>query len=613
MNQFIKAKTPKITDVSTGILQLGIILLGLYTLSLYNYLLFHSLTEVFTVIISLAIFLIVWNSRQFIQNNYFIIIGISFGIIGFLDLFHAFIYKGTSIVTIGGNSNQATQLWIASRYLTSLSFFIAAFFIRKKISAKIVLTLNLLVLAAIFLSIFYFHNFPLCYIEGTGLTPFKKVSEYIISLIFLADLILLHIRRRDFDKKVYNLLSLVLVIMIVAELMFTLYVGVYDHFNLIGHLLRILAVYFSYIAIVEYSLKRPFRLIFKNLKDSETALDKEKTKLTHILDAMDDGVSMVTADYNILYVNPSLIKQFGPLNEKKCYQYFHNRSEPCSWCKNSEIFQGETVRWEWHFDKINKTFELIDNPVEGPNGVFAKLELFHDISERKEIEKAKDEFLSLASHQLRTPLASISLSSELLLRGVSGQVQPEQKEYLQEIYNSTKKMAALVNNLLNVSRIQMNTFEINYEPIDINGQIMMMVNEIMPQIREKQITLNTLLDNNIPAIQSDSNAFHIVIDNLLSNALRYTNTQGKITIFTKKINNYAVVKIQDTGCGIPADQQDKVFSKSFRATNAIKACADGTGLGLYMVKVILDKLGYFIKFSSTENKGTTFTLEIPIK
>lgn len=607
------SKKMGLTGLYDGILQLTAGLLALYIISFYNYVLFHSLAETATVTISVAIFFVVWNARKFMQNNYLLVIGIAFGAISVLDLIHAFAYKGVSIIETGGNSNIATQLWIASRYIASTTFLIAPFFMEKIIKGKSLLSVYLIIVAALLLSIFFWKNFPPAFIEGKGLTQFKIYSEYFISLIFLAAMFSLYQIRKSFDSRVYHLLNLVLLANIASELMFTLYVSVYDKANMIGHLLRLVSVYLSYLAILEYSLKRPYRSMFKTLKESEQKLKFEQSKLNNILGSMGDGVIMIDKDYRILYANHSLVREFGYYSgTKKCYEYLHGQDQPCDWCKNKEVFQGFPVRWECFFQFRNKTYEIIETPMETEDGEPAKLELFHDITERKELEKSKDEFISLASHQLRTPLASLSLSSELLLRGTAGPVDGNQRGYLEEINQSTKKMTALVNNLLNVSRLELGTFPINQEPVNINALLLDIVREIAPQVKEKKIRLETKLMDTVPIIQSDSNVIHILLENILSNSLRYTPTEGRISLKTYIQNSGITIEISDSGCGIPKEQQSLIFSKSFRATNAIKTCADGTGLGLYMVKTIAEKLEYGIDFISEEGKGTTFYVKIPL-
>jgi HD-GYP domain-containing protein (c-di-GMP phosphodiesterase class II) len=255
-----------------GTLAAGLVIfLGLYLTSLYSYLLFHSLAEIFSIVIAGCVFILAWNSRHRLQNAYLIVIGIAFLSIAFLDTMHTLAYKGMGVF-VGYDANLPTQLWVGARYLQSLSFLIAPLALGKRVRARTTLAIYGLVTAILLLSIFAWHIFPTCYIEGTGLTPFKKASEYIISLIFLGSIALLLRNRNAFDKAVLRDLIGAIILMIGAELAFTIYVGVYDFPNLVGHLLKIASYYFVYRAIIETGIARPFDLLFREIKSREEAL-----------------------------------------------------------------------------------------------------------------------------------------------------------------------------------------------------------------------------------------------------------------------------------------------------------------------------------------------------
>jgi signal transduction histidine kinase len=246
---------------------------GLYLTSFYSYLLFHSIVELFSVAIAWGVFALAWNSRRLIRNNYLLLLGIAYLFVGNLDLLHTLAYKGMHVFP-GYGANLPTQLWIASRYLESLSFLIAPFFLDRALNPRTALGAYLLCFTLILLSIFAWPIFPACYVEGQGLTTFKVVSEYIICAILFGALVLLYKKRREFDALVWRLLVWSLLIMIVAELAFTFYVGVYDLSNLIGHYFKVISFYLVYKAIIETGLSKPFSLLLRDLKQAEEALRK---------------------------------------------------------------------------------------------------------------------------------------------------------------------------------------------------------------------------------------------------------------------------------------------------------------------------------------------------
>jgi len=248
-------------------LWVGSILFGLYITSLYSYLLFHSLAEMFSIIIACAIFMIAWNSRRFLEHDYLLFIGIAYLFVGGLDLVHTLSYKGMGVFP-GTDANFPTQLWIAARYLQSISLLLAPLWIRRKLRVNSMLLACGMVVALLLWAIFSSQVFPDCFIEGQGLTPFKKISEYIISFMLGTAIILLLPWRKEFDPAVFHLLIGAILASIVAELAFTLYVSVYGFFNLLGHLLKVVAFYLTYKALIETGLVRPYDLLFRNLKNS---------------------------------------------------------------------------------------------------------------------------------------------------------------------------------------------------------------------------------------------------------------------------------------------------------------------------------------------------------
>jgi PAS domain S-box-containing protein len=268
------AERPTIVPV---LIYSALFFLGLYGASLYSYLLFHILVEGFSIVIACSIFVLVWNSRRIIDNPYLVIIGITCLFVGGIDFLHTLAFKGMGIFP--GGANLPTQLWIAGRYLQGISFVIAPLLMKRTVNYPAVLRVFFFVSALLVLSIFPLGIFPDCYLEGAGLTPFKILSEYIISSSFLLAILLLLWRRRDFDPQVLRFLCISLVLTVFSELAFTLYVDVYGFFNFLGHFLKLAAFYLFYKALIETGLAMPYNLLFRNLKQSEEALRRTHDEL----------------------------------------------------------------------------------------------------------------------------------------------------------------------------------------------------------------------------------------------------------------------------------------------------------------------------------------------
>lgn len=237
-----------------------------------------------------------------------------------------------------------------------------------------------------------------------------------------------------------------------------------------------------------------------------------------------------------------------------------------------------------------------------------------DITKIKEVDRAKTEFVSLASHQLRTPLATISLASELLLRYAGDKLDEQNKKNVQEIFNATKKMSALITDLLNISRIEMGTFNIAKEEIDLKKSIEMTLDNLQWQIKEKKISLKRQFDHNLPKIFFDKNALNLIADNLLTNAIRYTPTNGRVAVSLRHRKDHIIFAVSDTGPGIPKEEGSKIFTKNFRSKIARKIAPEGEGLGLYIVQLTANKMGVKVWFENNKkSSGTTFYVSIPTK
>lgn len=234
-----------------------------------------------------------------------------------------------------------------------------------------------------------------------------------------------------------------------------------------------------------------------------------------------------------------------------------------------------------------------------------------DITEKKRIDIAKSEFASLVTHQLRTPVAAMRWNAELLEQTLSQPATELQQKYIFKVKRNIQRMLDLINDFLSVSKLETGTFESSSETINLSTYFDTILDEYAGLIKQKQLQIENRYDPPNKEITIDSRLFHIITSNLLSNAVKYTPNNGQI-IFTYKIeNNTCQITVADTGIGIPKDDQERLFNKFFRASNAVQHRAEGTGLGLYIVKQSVEKLHGAITFSSVENQGTTFTVIIP--
>ena len=231
----------------------------------------------------------------------------------------------------------------------------------------------------------------------------------------------------------------------------------------------------------------------------------------------------------------------------------------------------------------------------------------------RELDKLKSDFISVAAHQLRTPLSGVKWVLKLLLDGDLGAVTEDQKGMLKRGFETNEKMIQLVNDLLNVSRIENGKFGYNFVKNDFIKLLNTLIeNTVLPS---KERNIEVRLENRIgeiPEFLFDPEKLLIALQNIVDNAMKYTLPGGKVTIIVQRQGDYIEVKISDTGVGIPQADLAKLFSKFFRASNVIHLQTDGSGLGLFIVKSIIMRHGGQIWVDSVEGKGTTFTVVIPV-
>ena len=221
--------------------------------------------------------------------------------------------------------------------------------------------------------------------------------------------------------------------------------------------------------------------------------------------------------------------------------------------------------------------------------VFGAVVVVRDVTQEVNVDQAKTEFVSIASHQLRTPLSTINWYLEMVLNGDFGEITKDQREYIQEAYDAGQRMGHLIDSLLNVSRIDVGVFAIAPSELDMKEVIGEVLADLEAKTTKKSINIEVNVDKTLGKLKYDSRLMNIILTNLISNAVKYTPEKGQVKVDIAK-EDMCVIKVQDTGYGIPSHQQDKIFTKMFRAENAVEHEPDGTGLGLYIIKSVIEEL-----------------------
>jgi PAS domain S-box-containing protein len=367
--------------------------------------------------------------------------------------------------------------------------------------------------------------------------------------------------------------------------------------------------------------------VLEDLKIKEESLIEINAKEEAILLSIGEGLLATDEKGNIILINKIGEELLGMKSEEIMGKIFSEiisiedekgvsiplQKHPISMVLETGNATATSTYYYARKDKTRFPMAVAVAPIVLDFKIIGTIKVFRDITREKEIDKAKSEFVSLASHQLRTPLTSISWYTEMILKGDVGDVIPGQKKYLEEIYQGNQRMIELVNTLLDVSRIELGTFKVEPKPTDIIKLAESVLNEQKVEIEKNNLIITENFSKNVPIFSTDPKLLRMVFQNLLSNAVAYTPINGKIEFAISFDGKKTIrIKVSDTGYGIPKNQQDQIFTKLFRADNIRDKETDGTGLGLYIVKSIVKNSGGEIWFESEENKGTTFYVSLPL-
>ena len=284
----------------------AVVFVGLYVVQLRNFLLFHGLAEGFSIVIASAVFLVAWNSRERMDGDFLIVLGVAYASVAVLDTFHTLAYEGMGVFSAPG-ANLSTQLWLAARYVEAGSLVVATWFVGENAASRRIsfsrrlrdtglLVGGYAAVTALLLAAVFGDAFPISYVEGRGLTAFKIASEYAIIGLLAVALVRLHRHREALDPRVYTYLVVGIVATIASELFFTLYINVYGFSAMVGHLLKIASFYLIYLAGVKTVISNPQDVLFRQLQEERNRLARREAQLARKNRRLDEFASIVSHD-----------------------------------------------------------------------------------------------------------------------------------------------------------------------------------------------------------------------------------------------------------------------------------------------------------------------------
>jgi len=364
-----------------------------------------------------------------------------------------------------------------------------------------------------------------------------------------------------------------------------------------------------------------FSVDITELQKTREKLEKEAENAMKFLQAVEASsiATIITStEPAILYANPAWEKLTGYSEEEaigknpRILQSGKTSKEmyPQMWdtiLNNKEFMTEEIVNRRKNGTEFNAELRVYPIAENGKVKFFAGLQT--DITLRLRSDQAKSEFMSLASHQLRTPLTGLRWGIAMLKK--KGSLTAEQESIADDLQDATARMAESINVMIHLSRIESGKMEVKNAPVQLSVFLNSLCQEFHPQAEMRHLHCNFQIEDDA-TLTTDSSLLREIMENLISNAIKYTPEGGEVEMHTKNLGSSVRISIRDSGYGIPVDQQDKVFSKFFRGTNVTDKIPDGTGLGLYLVYSLTSLLDGTISFVSIENEGTTFTLTLPL-
>ncbi len=359
-------------------------------------------------------------------------------------------------------------------------------------------------------------------------------------------------------------------------------------------------------------------------RSTEEALRSSEHLLRTVLDSLDAVVYVADLEtHELLLVNEYVKSRWGDIQGKICWQSLQKGQEgPCPFCTNDRLVDAGgrptgALVWEFQNTVTGQWFQCRDVAIPWRDGRLVRMEIAADVSElrsaRERAESAdrlKSSFLATMSHELRTPLNSILGFSGILLQGLAGPINEEQTRQLGMVCSSSEHLLALINDVLDLSKIEAGQLQIAREPFDLEASVRRALEAVRPQALKKGLALETELEEGIGVVTSDRRRVEQILFNLLSNAIKFTD-RGEVRLKARRDDGSFLVEVSDTGIGIREEELGQLFKPFSQVDSGINKRHEGTGLGLSISRRLVELLGGAIHVSSAWGEGSTFSFRLP--
>lgn len=635
---------------------------------------FHISVEAFSSFIAFSILMMSINTYEISKNIPFLFIGVAFGFGGVFNVIHIIASNGVGYF-YGDTTNLSMTLSLVQRYITSISIlFLCIFLLKsyKKISGVLIILCFSVISLVLLVWIFLLGNFPISYIPGIGLTTFKFVNEYIVSAITIISAVILAKKRKYVDSNVFLLLQVYFYSTIFSNTLFTFYTVQSEITNVLAHTFKVVSFYCVYRAIVKVGLKTPYNLLFneidrknKSLKIRDSELKqavrelKRESELRKSIEEMfmeneacyklliesSRDTIIIFDKREIVFANEGAARIAGVDLPEKLFgrpiSEFFNKD---SWSGMENIFEERCIHNSapiYETDVVSIDGKVTPVEITSINitykGKSAVLSLIRDVSHLKQIAKMKKdvekdkkllndtlefnrlitEFFSNISHELRTPLNVILSALQVLAleeqKDILQGTTEKKAGYIKTMKQNCYRLLRLINNLIDITRI-----DSGYILPDLqNHNIVSVVEDITLSVVEyaKSKGIELIFDTNIEerVVACDPDKIERIMLNLISNAVKFSYEGGQIIVNLFSEEDTIIISVKDNGTGINQDKLEIIFERFRQADNSLSRNHEGSGIGLSLVKALVEMHEGEVSVVSILGKGSEFIIKLPVK
>ena len=579
---------------------------SLYLTSLENYLLFHSLAELFSIVVGFAIFTVSWNTRDYTGNPSLSCLGSVYLCVAALDLAHTLSYAGMNI--IGGYEFPANQLWIAARSLEALSL---AYFLscpgksQWLGTGRSLLIATVLTIAAL-ASIFWLRIFPVCYVVGEGQTAFKIGMEYLIMATLFASMAGLWRNRREYSRKVFILITASVFATVFSEFCFTLYVSNFDFFNFLGHFSKIVSFVLLYNGLVVTGLKTPIASIFKRLND-DTELQRRTLQIGRMggWEKSPDGSSESCSGQF-----KSLLGLAESLSDTEAIAFAESQ-ERLGEAMRKRLRDAEPFDIEFEAQRADGESIWLRacgwSEKEADGKLIRHFGMLHDISKAKESERLRDEVDRISQHDLKTPLNSVICLSGMMFEDKS--LSATQRSHAKLINESGRRLLDMIGLSLDIFKMERGVYQTRPSELYLPHFLETVKEELDNIIRSKNLKMEfgfTSGDGAPYDVWAESHLCHSMLCNVLKNAVEAAPENTAINIQCSIGERDISTAIRNKG--VP----DQSIRKRFFEKYSTFGKNSGSGLGNYSARLIARTMGGDIEMDCSDTLDeTTITIRLP--